>query len=369
MILFVETGGFMMKKVVTVACTVVALFFLVLATSCDREEAAASEEKAAKAEEPKQETEAAESEESEEIVIGISKFVQHPALDAVEQGIQDELEALGWDNISYDLQNANADANTSAQIAAKFKSDRVDLAVGIATPTAQALVKAIDDIPVIYSAVTDPVSAGLVDSLEKGGENVTGYSDMTPVQAQLEFLTSYVEVDALGHVYTSGETNAVVLANMAKDVCADMGIDFIEATVANSAEVKQAAQSIAGRVDAFYVSTDNTVVSALSSLTDVAMNAGVPVMSADPSSAETYDIFAALGFDYYKHGRATGRLIDRVLDGESTELIPAQFMNDPSDVDQLHINLDVAEEFGIDVPQSVVDRANMIVQDGELIKK
>ncbi len=357
-----------MKKFVTAALIFAALFFLVLVTGCNREEAAASEEKAAKAEEPAQET-AATKDTTEEIVIGISKFVQHPALDGVEQGIQDELEALGWDNITYDLQNANADANTSAQIATKFKSDRVDLAVGIATPTAQALVKAIDDIPIIYSAVTDPVSAGLVDSLDKGGENVTGYSDMTPVQAQLEFLTSYVDVDALGHVYTSGETNAVVLANMAKDVCEDMGIEFIEATVANSAEVKQAAQSIAGRVDAFYVSTDNTVVSALSSLTDVAMNAGVPVMSADPSSAETYDIFAALGFDYYKHGRATGRLIDRVLKGESTESIPAQFMNDPSDVDQLHINLDVAEELGIDVPQSVVDRANMIVQDGELIEK
>ena len=117
---------------------------------------------------------------SEKIVIGISKFVQHPALDAVEQGIMDDLAELGWDNITYDLQNANADANTSAQIATKFKSSGVDLAVGIATPTAQALVKSINDIPVIYSAVTDPVSAGLVESYDKGESNVTGYSDMTP---------------------------------------------------------------------------------------------------------------------------------------------------------------------------------------------
>jgi putative tryptophan/tyrosine transport system substrate-binding protein len=163
-----------------------------------------------------EEAAATESAERETIVIGISKFVQHPALDAVEQGIMDELKELGWDNISYDLQNANADANTSAQIATKFKSGNVDLAVGIATPTAQALVKSINSIPVIYSAVTDPVSAGLVGSYDKGEENVTGYSDMTPVQAQLELMLEIADVATLGHVYTSGETNAVVLANKAK---------------------------------------------------------------------------------------------------------------------------------------------------------
>lgn len=306
---------------------------------------------------------------SQEITVGISKFVQHPALDGCEQGIQDELAELGWENITFDLQNAQADANTAAQIATKFKSDRVDLAVGIATPTAQALVKAIDEFPVIYSAVTDPVSAGLVESLDAGEANVTGYSDMTPVGEQLRLLTEIIEVKTLGHVYSSGEANAVVLAELAKEVCEELGIEFVESTVSNSAEVKQAAQSIAGRVDAFYVSTDNTVVSALSSLCDVALDAGVPVMSADPSSAQEYDVFAALGFDYYKHGRATGRLVDRILRGEKPADIPTQFMSDPGDVDQLLINLDVAEAIGIEVPESVMDRANMVIEDGTLTQE
>jgi putative ABC transport system substrate-binding protein len=323
----------------------------------------------AEQEAPQEEQVEETTQEKEEIVIGISKFVQHPALDGVEQGIQDELAELGWDNITYDLQNANADANTAAQIATKFKSENVDLAVGIATPTAQALVKAIDTIPVVFSAVTDPVSAGLVESLDKGGDNVTGYSDMTPVEEQITLLTEIVEIEKLGHVYASGETNAVVLANLTKKVCDKKGIEFIESTVSNSSEVKQAAQSIANRVDGYYVSTDNTVVSALSSLCEVALDNGKPVMSADPSSAKEYDVLAALGFDYYKHGRATGRLIDRILKGEDPENIPTQFMSDPSDVDQLLINLDVAEQLGIEIPREIMDRANMVIENGEMTEK
>ncbi len=358
-----------MKKrtAILVAITMLLSVTLVWAGGSKEAEPAADSGEQETSEQAGETSEAAEVE--EQIVIGIAKFVQHPALDGVEQGIQDELKELGWDNISYDLQNANADANTAAQIATKFKSEKVDLAVGIATPTAQALVKAISDFPVIYSAVTDPVSAGLVTSLDKGEGNVTGYSDMTPVKEQLRLLTEIVDVQNLGHVYASGETNAVVLANMAKDACAEMGIQFIESTVANSAEVKQAAQSIVDRVDAYYVSTDNTVVSALSSLCDVAVKNDVPVMSADPSSAQEYDVVAALGFDYYKHGRATGRLIDRVLKGEDPDSIPTQFMSDPSDVDQLLINLDVADEIGITIPQNVRNRANMVIENGELQKK
>jgi len=351
------------------------VFFLavaVLIVGCKKEEEAAAT--GAEKEETETKTEEEAQKESKtakdaQISIGISKIVQHPALDACEQGIQDELAELGWENISYDLQNAQGDANTAAQIANKFKSEGVDVAVGIATPTSQALVKAINDIPVVFSAVTDPVSAGLVESLEKGGENVTGYSDMTPVKEQIELLTEIIEVNTLGHVYASGETNAVILADMAREACEELGIEFVESTVANSAEVKQAAQSIADRVDAFYVSTDNTVVSALSSLCDVSLKSGKPIMSADPSSAKEYDVMSALGFDYYRHGRATGRLVDRVLNGEDPGSIPTQFMSDPSDVDQLLINLDVADQLGITIPEEIMKRANMVIKDGTLEEK
>ena len=234
--------------------------------------------------------------------------------------------------------------------------------------TAQALVNALKDRPVIYSAVTDPVGAGLIGSTEKGEKNVTGISDMTPVRAQIELLNRIKPIQTLGHVYASSEANAVSLATIARQVCKEMGIKFVETTVSNSAEVKQAVQAIAGRVDGIYISNDNTVVSALAAVTSVAKKYDIPVMSADPSSAETTPVLAAWGFDYYKMGKATGRLVVRVLKGEKPESIPTIFMTDASDVDLL-INLDVADELGLTFPEDVIANANTIIEDGKLIKK
>jgi putative ABC transport system substrate-binding protein len=300
-------------------------------------------------------------------VIGISKIVAHPALDAVEQGVQDELAELGYD-FEYDLQNANGDVGTAAQIASKFKADGVRVAIGIATPTAQALVNAIDEQPVVYTAVTDPVDAGLVRSYDAGERNVTGVSDMTPVKAQIQILQQLVDLKVLGHVYTSSEANAVRLAQEAEKACNDLGVEFLATTVTNSAEVRSATQTIIDRVDGLYVSTDNTVVSALSALTEVAMENKVPVMSADPSSAETFDVIAALGFDYYSMGRVTGRLVADILKGRDPESIPTQYMTDPADTDLL-INLDVARSIGVSFPQQLVDQANKIVENGQLRAK
>ncbi|HSO20298.1 MAG TPA: ABC transporter substrate binding protein, partial [Desulfosarcina sp.] len=157
------------------------------------------------------------------ILIGISKIVAHPALDAIEKGIQEAVKAEHPD-ARFDPQNANGEMSTASSIAQKFKAEDVTLAVGIATPTAQALVNAIKDRPVVFSAVTDPEGAGLVASTQKGETNVTGISDMTPVKAQIELLTRIKPIKTLGHVYTSSEANAVSLANIAREVCKEMGI-------------------------------------------------------------------------------------------------------------------------------------------------
>lgn len=300
------------------------------------------------------------------ILIGVSKIVSHPALDAVERGIQ-EVVLADFPGARFDLQNANGEMSTASSIAQKFKSEGVTLAVGIATPTAQALVNALKDVPVIYSAVTDPVDAGLIQSTEKGEKKVTGISDMTPVKAQIELLNRLKPIKTLGHVYTSSEANAVSLAAIARNVCKEMGIKFVETTVSNSAEVKQAVQTIAGRVDGIYISNDNTVVSALAAVASVAKKHKVPVMSADPSSAKATPVLAAWGFDYYKMGKATGRLVVRILKGEKPADIPTIFMTDASDVDLL-INLDVAEELGLTFPEDIVASANTIVEDGKLRK-
>ncbi len=305
---------------------------------------------------------------SEKVIIGISKIVSHPALDAVEKGIQDELKEEGYNNLTFDLQNANGEISTAASIAQKFKADQVKIAVGIATPTAQALRNALKDSVVIYSAVTDPADAGLVKSYSVGEKNVAGVSDMTPVKDQIIFLKKLKDIKRLGHIYASHEANAVTLAKMAKKACDELGIEFVESTVTNSSEVKQAAQTIAGRVDAFYLSTDNTVISAISAVVDVAKANKLPIMSADPSSAEKFDVLAAWGFDYYKMGKTTGRLIARILSGEKPENIPTIFMTEPSDVDLL-INLDVAKKLGITVPDKLISQASRIVKDGKMTKK
>ena len=301
----------------------------------------------------------------ETISIGMTKIVAHPALDAVEQGIQDELAELGYTDIAYDLQNANGDMSAASSIASKFKADGVTVAIGIATPTAQALANSVKDIPVVFTAVTDPVDAGLVGSLSNGSGNVTGYSDMTPVREQIEMLVDFGGVTRIGHVYSSGEANAVTLANQAKETCEALGVEFVPATVTNSAEVRSAALSIINKVDAIYLSTDNTVVSAIAALTEVAMNNNVPVVSADPSSAEDFEILAAYGFDYYTMGRATGRLVDEILKGADPGDIPVQFLTDADDL-VLLVNLDVAERLGIPISADVIAEADKLVENGSL---
>ncbi len=300
-------------------------------------------------------------------LIGISKIVSHPALDAVEKGIQDEL-AQEKIQVSYDLQNANGDIGTAASIANKFLSEKVTVAVGIATPTSQSLVNTLKNCPIVFSAVTDPVKAGLVKSLNGGEKWVTGVSDMTPVKQQIELLLRIKKIKRLGHIYTSSEENAVVLAGIVKKACKELGIEFVETTVSKSSEVKQATQAIIRRVDALYISTDNTVVSAMSAVADVAMKNGVPIISADPSSAENYPVLAAWGFDYYKMGRATGKLVAEILKGKKPEQIPTRFMTKTSDIDLL-VNKDVAKKLKLQIPQDILKNANKIVENGKLVKR
>ncbi|MFH1153238.1 MAG: ABC transporter substrate-binding protein [Pseudomonadota bacterium] len=303
----------------------------------------------------------------QDVLIGISKIVAHPALDALEQGVQDGVRET-LPKATFDLQNANGELSTAASIAQKFKAENVTLAVGIATPTAQALVGAIKDRPVLFCAVTDPEGAGLVKSVTKGEPGVTGTSDMTPVREQIMLLNRIKPLKALGHVYCSSESNAVALAAIAKKVCQELSIEFVETTVTNSSEVKQAVQTIASRVDGIYLSNDNTIFSALSAVTSVAAKHKIPIMSADPSSAETNDVLVAWGFDYYKMGRVTGRLAARVINGADPRDIPTVYMTEPGDVDLL-INMDVAATLGLVFPEDTIAAANKIIKNGKLTRK
>jgi len=303
-----------------------------------------------------------------EPLVGVSKFLAHPALDAVETGMQDYLKSVGK-NVRFDFQNANADVSASAQIAQKFKSDRVDMVVGIATPTAQALVNVFSDIPVIFSAITDPLGAGLVTTYTTpNSDNVTGVSDMNPVEAQIELLVRLTGAKTIGNIYASGEANGVTLMEQAKAAAEKLGVAFVPAAVANTSEVMQATQAIIGRVDAIYIATDNTVISALPSVDDVASKAGVPLMTADPSNVGGLDFLVAWGFDYYKIGLATGEIVAQLLDGKKPGEIGTKFLTDPEDF-ELWFNLDVAKKLGISIPADLLETAAVVYQNGQKIVK
>ena len=241
--------------------------------------------------------------------VGVSKIVAHPALDAVEKGILDQLHNDGFDNVVFDFQNANGEPATANQIANKFKANKVDVAVGIATPTAQALVSILENTPIVFAAVTDPQAAGLVEDSTVGDEKVTGVSDMTPVETQIEMFIKLKNIKRLGTVYSSNESNSIVVAELLRKICAAKGLELIESTVTNSAEVRQATQSIVKRIDGMYISTDNTVVSALSSVVDVCNSNNIPILSADPSSAIDNPVLLSYGVNYYQIGLRTGKIV------------------------------------------------------------
>ena len=301
------------------------------------------------------------------IKIGISKTVQHPALDSIEQGIIDELTAAGIE-ASYDKQNANGDPATAAQIANLFKSEKVTLSVGIGTPVAVALATAIKDSPVVFSCITDPVSAGLVDSLESGKGNVTGLSDAIPTVQQIKQFAEIANIKTLGYIYTSSEANSVSSLNLVKEGCEKAGIELITQSITNSSELKQAAEAIVSSVDGFYLTTDNTVFSALASLVQVCNREKKPIYSGDVTGALEGGCFMASGFNYYKAGRATGRMIKSILDGASPESIPVMLITDPADSDLL-FDLDAAANCGIEISEELLSYANYIIKDGVLTEK
>lgn len=300
-----------------------------------------------------------------EILIGISKIVKHPALDAIEKGIIDAINDGGISNVKFDLQNANGDINTAMQIANKFKSEKVDLAIGIATPTAQAIVNTIQNTPIIYSAVTDPVSAGIITStVERQKREITGISDMTPVKQQIETLLKIKNVKRIGNIYNSNESNSITIANIFKKVCEEKGIEPVFATVTNSAEVKQAILSLINRVDAIYLGNDNTVFSAINSILEVVNKNKIPLITADPSSAEKYPVLASLGFNYYNVGYKTGKLVVSYLSGKDIFEKPVYYMTEKQDLD-LILNQYLAKQIGIAFSNDLLSSATRVIDKVE----
>ena len=293
--------------------------------------------------------------------IGISQFVEHPALDSAREGFIEGLSEAGFvegENIEINLENAQADFSTTQTIAQKFKGQNLDLVLAIATPNAQSAAGVLTDTPLIITAVTDPVAAGLVEDLENKSKPITGTTDMNPVAKQLELIKQFVpSAEKIGILYNSGEVNSVVQVDIAKEAAADMGLEIVEGTVTNTSEVTLATSSIVGKVDAIYLPTDNTIASAVPSIMKIAKENNVPVFAAEKGQVENGAI-ATRGIDYFTLGKETGQIAARVLNGEDPVSIPITGSKNL----QLIVNKKSVEEFNLEIPSSLEEEIDILIE-------
>ncbi|WP_300342894.1 ABC transporter substrate-binding protein [Nesterenkonia sp.] len=287
--------------------------------------------------------------------IGITQIVSHPALDAAREGFKAAFEDAGIE-VEWDEQNAQGEQATASNIAGTFATADLDLVHSIATPTSQAAAQQITDKPIVFSSVTDPEEAGLVESWDAPGGNVTGTSDMNPVAEQLELLLEIVpDAETVGVVYSSGETNSQVQVELLHEAADELGIEVQEATISASSEVQQGVESL--DADAIYVPTDNAVVSALESVIQYGQANEVPIIAAEADSVVRGAV-ATYGIDYEQLGRQAGEMAIRILvDGEDPAGMPVETLEEL----ELTVNPEAAEAMGIEIPQEVLDRADVVV--------
>ncbi|MCM3568911.1 ABC transporter substrate-binding protein [Neobacillus mesonae] len=287
-------------------------------------------------------------EKGKEYKVGITQFAPHPSLDAATEGFKKALKDKGI-KVSFDEQNAQADQNNTQTIANNFVGDKVDLIFANATPSAIAALNATKDIPIVFTSVTDPVGAGLVEAFDKPGKNITGTTDNHPdaTKKTIHFITDEVKAKNVGVIYNAGEQNSVVQVKDVKKLVEEKGAKLVEVSVGNTSEVKQAAESLVGRVDAIYVPTDNTVVTALDAVIAVAKSKKIPLFVGELDSMKKGAV-AASGFDYFDIGYQSGEMAADILTGKKKPSeIPVEL---PKSL-KLVINKKAAEEQGLAIKE------------------
>ncbi|WP_313295878.1 ABC transporter substrate-binding protein [Diaphorobacter sp.] len=293
--------------------------------------------------------------------VAVTAIVEHPALDAIRDGVKESLKAAGYEegkNLKWQYQSAQGNTGTAAQIARKFVGDKPDAIVAIATPSAQAVVAATKDVPVVFSAVTDPVAAKLVKSWEPSGTNVTGVSDLLKLEPQVELIKKVVpNAKRVGMVYNPGEANSVVVVKQLKELLPKMGMTLVEASAPRSVDVGSAARSLIGKVDVIYTNTDNNVVSAYESLVKVGQDAKLPLVASDTDSVKRGAI-AALGVNYKDLGMQTGQMVLRILKGDK----PGTIKPEVSNKTELYVNPGAAEKQGVKLSDELIKSAAEVVK-------
>ncbi len=281
--------------------------------------------------------------------IGVVQLVEHAALDASYQGFVDGLAEAGYEegkNIKIDYQNAQGEQANCNTIASKLVNDKNDLILAIATPAAQAVANATKDIPILVTAVTDPADAKLVASNEAPGGNVSGTSDLTPCEAQIELLTKLVPTaKKVAMLYNSSESNSAFQVGLAKKAAAELGLETVDYTVSSSNEIQQVVESMIGKVDAIYAPTDNMIAAGMATVSMVANANNIPVIVGESGMVEQGGL-ATYGLSYYELGKLTGKQAAKVLEGTNPGDMPIEYLQ----VFDLFVNEEVAKQLNITIP-------------------
>ena len=297
---------------------------------------------------------------SDQKVVGIVQLVEHDALDAANKGFRDALKERGYEegkNLKIDNQNAQADQSNLQNIGQRFVSNHVDLIYAIATPAAQTVANLTKDIPIVGSAITYYVGAKLVKSNDVPGGNVTGTSDMNPIKDQVDLLIKLCpDAKTIGCVYTSSEVNSEIQFKAMKEYAESKGLKVEAATISNVNDIQQAAQSLVGKVDAFYLPTDNVIASSMPTLISVTEAAKKPVICGESNMVKAGGL-ATYGVDYYELGRQSGFMAADILDGKSK---PADMKIEFAKVLKAVVNKANADKLGITIPADVLKNAEVL---------
>lgn len=289
---------------------------------------------------------------NKKVEIGITQIVQHPALDLAREGFIEGLREKGYEdgkNITIDYQNAQGDAATSQTIAQKFVSEDKDMILAIATPSAQAVYNATKEIPSVFTAVTDPVAAGIAESWESPGTNFTGVSDMVPIDKQLQLLLKLVpEVKTLGVIFNTSEANSIVQVETLKEEAIKLNIEVKEIGVTNVNEINQNLTAVIKSIDALYTPTDNTVASAFDLIGKIAVENNVPILGAEEAVVDVGGL-CSIGIDYFKLGKETAFKAVEILEGKKPAEIKISTLDDMS----IKINREIAAKLGIKIPENI----------------
>lgn len=297
--------------------------------------------------------------------VAISTIVEVPALVEIKDGVLEGLAEEGFvegENLEVDYQNANGNMPTQQQIAKKFVGDNPDVIVPITTPTSQAVIATTDTIPVVFTAVTDPLKAKLIPQFAKPGANVTGVSDAAPIKHQMDLIQELVPgIKTIGFIYNPGLDNALADLEVLTAEAEARGIEVLESAAPTTNEVLLAARKLIGKVDAVYIPNDTTVVAALESIVKIGEDVDMPIFAGE-TGAVPRGAIASVGLDYAAVGRITGQMAARVLKGEKPGEIDAVVAHEALTDFEVSVNKKAAAAMGVEIPQAVLDRATEVIE-------